>query len=159
MAFLEAMSLGCIVFANRNSTHDQYIYHGHNGFLIDFESRDINLIKQQIKEAFEIIRSGKKIGQNARDYMLAGPSVWKKQSDKVLKMMCVIHDAESPQKSNDIEQNAGYVLVRLYRIHHRLYFIATAIFLCLSLFNDKVIKIRASMFYNLALRFLKFLKR
>ncbi len=159
MAFLEAMSLGCIVFANRNSTHDQYIYNGHNGFLIDFESRDLDLIKQQIKEAFDIINTGKDIGKNAREHIVKGRTLWEKQSIQILEMMNVIHDSETHIKKSFIEQSAGYLLVKLYNIHNKLYFIFTGVFLRLGLFNDKVLKLRLGMFYNLALRCLKLFKR
>tara|TARA_R110002072_G_scaffold29809_11_gene93769 strand:- start:1050 stop:2192 length:1143 start_codon:yes stop_codon:yes gene_type:complete len=159
MAFLEAMSLGCIVFANKNSTHDQYIYHGYNGFLIDFESRNTSLIKQQIKEAFEIIKIKPEIGENARNYMIKGQQTWKDQSEKLIQVIQVILEAEKSKSFGWIEQIAGYQLIKLYKRHHRLYFIASDIYLKLGLFNDKVIRIRMGMFVNLAFRFLKIFKR
>ena len=159
MAFLEAMSLGSIVFANKNATHDQYIYHGYNGFLIDFESRDTELIKKQIKEAFEIVKTRPEIGENARNYMSKGRQTWKEQSEKLLQMIYVISDAKKPETYRWVEQFVGYYLIKLYYRHHRLYFIASNICLKLGLFNDKIIKIRLGMFVNLALRFLKIFKK
>ncbi len=120
MAFLEAMSMGCVVFANNNSTHDQYIYHGHNGFLIDFESKDNALIRAQIRDAFEIIRSGKPIGENAREFMRTGRPVWIRQAEHLRTMAVALH-AAPPARPGDytvIERLLGRLLAQVYYVAH-----------------------------------------
>lgn len=121
MAFLEAMSMGCIVFANRNSTHDQYIYHGHNGFLIDFETRDTELIHKQIEEAFSIIGSGKPISENARQFMLEGQKAWELQSEKVLQTMLALSKAKGLKPYSKISRFKSYLLVYVYFKNRSVY--------------------------------------
>lgn len=158
MAFLEAMSLGCIVFANKSSTHDQYIYNGYNGFLIDFSSRDLNLIKQQIKDAFEIINSGKDIGGNARSFILEGQLIWEEQANKILKTMHVIHDTVDFEIGTYKEQKLAYILAKAYKIHLKIYYVLLKIFMYVGFFNDKVVKIRLKGFLKIVLTILKKLK-
>jgi len=159
MAFLEAMSLGCIVFANKNSTHDQYIYHGYNGFLIDFESQDIALIKAQLKEAFDIIKSGKQIGENAKNFINKGVPIWNEQSKRILETLNTISDAKKLKRLSKKEQLAGFILVKLYRKHYRLYFIIIKIFYTCGLFSDKVLKFKFNIIYRIIFKLLKTLKR
>ena len=140
MAFLEAMSNGCIVFANRNATHDQYIYHGHNGFLIDFESKDKALIKKQLKEAFKIIRSGKPIGENARKFVENGAPIWQEQSEKLMATLVTVDHAEPIEPSKKLAQIIGYFLAQTYYKSPRVYSFFAGIVLELGFFNDNRLK-------------------
>ena len=145
MAFLEAMNEGCIVFANRKSTHDQYIYNGYNGFLIDFESKNKKLIKKQLKEAFKIIHSGKPIGENAKEFMLKGADIWKEQSEKILEILKTIDDANPIKPANKFEQKLGYMLARSYYKNPKLYFVLTDVLLKGGIFTDELGKNKIKM--------------
>lgn len=136
MAFLEAMSRGCIVFANRNSTHDQYIYDGHNGFLIDFESKNKKLIRKQIKRAFEIIATGKPIGENARLFIQNGARTWEAQSKKVLGTLSTVYKGEVSRTYNRTHRFIGYVLARSYYRKPELYFFLTKVVTTAGYFTD-----------------------
>ncbi len=138
MAFLEAMSAGCIVFANRNSTHNQYIYHGRNGFLIDFESEDENRIRGEIKEAFDIIRSGVPIGENARKFIADGAPKWKAQGEQMLRMVVALSEAEQPAPYSRWEQILGYVMAASYYKLPRIYFPFTRITAWVGSFSPRV---------------------
>lgn len=137
MAFLEAMQQGCIVFANNESTHDQYIFNGHNGFLIDFSSNNEELIKLQIQNAFEIIKSGKPIGENAKRFIEEGLPIWNKQSEKILGVATTIVEAPNLSRSNWAERKIGFILARVYYIHPWVYFIFTDIAIKLGYFTHK----------------------
>lgn len=155
LAFLEAMSLGCIVFANRNSTHDQYIFDGYNGFLIDFESNDNELIKSQIKNAFKIIQSGKPIGENAKKFIQKGRPIWEKQSQKVLSTIETIANAKPLTPYSKTEQLLGIALVKLYRIHAKAYFKTATWITFLGYFSDKQLKIRLNILFPLFRKIIK----
>ncbi|MEM7184885.1 MAG: glycosyltransferase [Spirochaetota bacterium] len=134
MAFLEAMSRGCIVFANRDSTHDQYIYHGYNGFLIDFTAKDKELILKQIQEAFQIIRSGKPIGENAKKFIQKGRNIWLEQSSKILNMLTSLYDANDLQSYPKKEQILARSLVSVYYKNYKLHIFLLRILNKISIF-------------------------
>jgi hypothetical protein len=140
LAFLEAMRDGCIVFANKSATHDQYIYDGYNGFLIDFISNDKALIQKQIKKAFKLIHSGKPIGENAREFNRKGESIWNKQSQKILNVLKTIDKSESLEPLSRREQKLGYLLARLFYVHPKMYFVFSDLVVRLGFFSDKSIK-------------------
>ena len=121
--------MGCVVFANNNSTHDQYIYHGHNGFLIDFESKDNAHIRSQIRDAFETIRSGKPIGENAREFIRAGRPVWIRQAEQLRKMAVALHGAPParPGEYTVIERLIGRLLAQVYYVAHAYGYYALAL--------------------------------
>lgn len=135
MSFLEAMSMGCIVFANNDSTHDQYIYHGHNGFLVDFETNDKKLIHKQIKKSFEIIDSGKPIGENARQFILNGKPTWEEQSEKVLRLLVSLYHSKPNKPWTRLEQAVGYFLAVIYYKDPDLYFHLTRIAVKIGCFS------------------------
>ena len=122
MAFLEAMSMGCIVFANKNSTHDQYIYHGHNGFLIDFESGNKKLIKKQIKEAFKIINSGKPVGENAQKFIEHGQGIWQKQANQIKQTFITIDNNKKLKPQSILKKVKAYILVKSFYKSPNLYY-------------------------------------
>jgi glycosyltransferase involved in cell wall biosynthesis len=121
MGFLEAMANGAIVFANNSSTHNQYIYDGYNGFLIDFDSGDKKRIRKQIKKAFEIIKSGKPIGENAQKFIIENRDIWEEQSNKLLEMLKILDHTPNSRAYSLLTQTIAYLLAKLYYKSSLLY--------------------------------------
>ena len=159
MAFLEAMNEGCIVFANRNSTHDQYIYDGYNGFLIDFTSGDKQLIQSQIEKAFNIINTGRAIGENARNFMQKGFPIWQAQSENLLKILKILDESDPHEKLRKSEQKIGYFLAYVYFIHPWTYFTLTDVFLKLGFFSDKFFRLNITIIYYLFKKIFRRIRR
>ena len=150
LSFLEAMRAGCIVFANKNATHNQYIYHGYNGFLIDFQSKDKQLIKSQIQEAFEIIQSGKPIAENAQKFINEGRGIWEEQSKRFLQLINTLQNSSTIAPYRRVEKIAGHILTATYFKSPKLYSMFAYLTLKAGCFTDKPI-LSVPKFENLLL--------
>lgn len=64
MSFLEAMSMGHCVIANNDATMNEYIQHGENGFLTDWDHEvDLAIFEQCGRNAKSTIENGSRIWQ------------------------------------------------------------------------------------------------
>jgi len=127
MGFLEAMASGTIVFANNNSTHNEYIYDGYNGFLIDFDTGDKKLIRKQIQNAFKKINSGATIGENAKKFITDGTVSWQESRQKLLEIACVIHDSHNQVIAPKLQQIIGYLILLMFYKSPKLYAVLTLV--------------------------------
>lgn len=71
LAYLEAMAMGRCVIANRDTTHDEYITHGENGYLYDLFSEDkcVNLTVADVS----------RVQRNAHEFIKRGYAQWVKR--------------------------------------------------------------------------------